>query len=29
VDYESGSGSNRFKYDMAFSGPALGIVFTF
>jgi len=29
VDYESGSGSDRFKYDMAFSGPALGIVFTF
>jgi len=29
VDYESGSGSGRFKYDMAFSGPALGIVFTF
>jgi hypothetical protein len=29
VDYESGNGSNRFKYDMAFSGPALGIVFTF
>jgi len=24
VDYESGNGSNRFEYDMAFSGPALG-----
>lgn len=29
VDYESGSGSGRFEYDMSFSGPALGIVFTF
>ena len=29
VDYESGNGSNRFEYDMVFSGPALGIVFTF
>lgn len=29
MDYESGSGSGRFEYDMAFSGPALGIVFTF
>ncbi len=29
VDYESGRGSNRFLFDMAFSGPALGLVFTF
>jgi len=29
MDYESGRGSNRFLYDMSFSGPALGIVFTF
>jgi hypothetical protein len=29
VDYESGNGSGRFEYDMSFSGPALGIVFTF
>lgn len=29
MDYESGSGSGRFEYDMSISGPALGIVFTF
>ncbi len=29
MDYDDGQGSNRFKYDMAFSGPALGVVFTF
>jgi hypothetical protein len=29
VDYESGSGSGRFLFDMSFSGPALGLVFTF
>jgi hypothetical protein len=29
MDYEDGEGSNAFKYDLAFSGPALGIVFTF
>lgn len=29
MDYESGRGSNRFLFDMSFSGPALGIVFTF
>jgi opacity protein-like surface antigen len=29
IDYEDGRGANRFKYDVATSGPALGIVFTF
>lgn len=29
MDYENGNGSNAFKYDMANSGPALGVVFTF
>lgn len=29
MDYENGKGSNYFKYDMAISGPALGVVFTF
>ncbi len=29
MDYDDGQGSNRFKYDMSFSGPALGVVFTF
>jgi hypothetical protein len=29
MDYESGRGSNRFLFDMSFSGPALGIVLTF
>jgi hypothetical protein len=29
MDYESGSGAGRFEYDMSFSGPALGVVFTF
>lgn len=29
IDYEHGRGANRFKYDVATSGPALGIVFTF
>jgi len=29
MDYENGSGQDRFIYDMAFSGPALGVVFTF
>lgn len=29
MDYESGSGSRSFTYDMAMSGPALGVVFTF
>lgn len=29
MDYESGKGSDYFKYDMAISGPALGAVFTF
>lgn len=29
MDYESGSGSKSFTYDMAMSGPALGVVFTF
>jgi len=29
MDYEDGQGDNRFLYDMAMSGPALGVVFTF
>ncbi len=29
MDYDDGQGSDRFKYDMSFSGPALGVVFTF
>lgn len=29
MDYENGKGSDAFKYDMAMSGPALGVVFTF
>lgn len=29
IDYEEGRGANRFKYDVATSGPALGLVFTF
>jgi len=29
MDYEDGKGSNRFKYDMATSGPAMGVIFTF
>lgn len=29
VDYSSGRGDDRFTYDMATSGPAAGIVFTF
>lgn len=29
MDYEDGDGAGRFKYDIAISGPALGIVFTF
>jgi opacity protein-like surface antigen len=29
VDYESGKGDDYFKYDMAVSGPAMGVVFTF
>jgi len=29
IDYEEGRGANRFKYDVATSGPALGIVVTF
>lgn len=29
MDYESGHGDDFFKYDMAMSGPALGVVFTF
>jgi hypothetical protein len=28
-EYESGSGSNYFKYDIAMSGPAVGVAFTF
>jgi hypothetical protein len=29
MDYEGGNGQNRFIYDMAISGPAMGVVFTF
>jgi len=29
MDYESGKNANYFKYDVAISGPALGMVFTF
>jgi hypothetical protein len=29
MDYEDGEGSNYFKYDVATSGPAMGVVFTF
>jgi hypothetical protein len=29
MDYENGKGSDYFRYDMAISGPALGVVFTF
>ena len=29
MDYDNGSGDDYFKYDMAMSGPALGVVFTF
>jgi hypothetical protein len=29
MNYEDGHGSDHFKYDMAMSGPALGMVFTF
>jgi hypothetical protein len=29
MDYDDGSGNQRFLYDMAIHGPALGVVFTF
>lgn len=29
MDYEDGKGNKRFLYDMAISGPALGVVFSF
>jgi len=29
MDYESGSGNRAFEYDMAMSGPALGVVLSF
>jgi outer membrane receptor protein involved in Fe transport len=29
MDYDSDSGARTFKYDMAMSGPALGVVFSF
>lgn len=29
MDYENGSGVDYFKYDMATSGPGLGVIFTF
>jgi hypothetical protein len=29
MDYDDGNGADAFQYDMAMSGPALGVVFTF
>ena len=29
MDYEDGRGSDYFKYDMATSGPTMGVIFTF
>jgi hypothetical protein len=29
MDYEDGRGEDYFKYDMATSGPAMGVIFTF
>jgi hypothetical protein len=29
MDYEDGEGNKRFLYDMAISGPAIGVVFSF
>ncbi len=29
MDYENGSGASLFKYDMAMSGPGVGVAFTF
>lgn len=29
MDYDNGSGLNYFRYDMAISGPVLGVAFTF
>ncbi len=29
MDYETGSGADRFKYDMVASGPGMGVVFSF
>jgi hypothetical protein len=29
MDYENGKGQDQFLYDMAISGPAMGVVFTF
>jgi hypothetical protein len=29
MDYEDGRGQDYFKYDMATSGPAMGVIFTF
>ena len=29
MDYEDGQGDDFFKYDMATSGPAMGVIFTF
>jgi hypothetical protein len=28
MDYEDGKGDDFFKYDMATSGPAMGLAFT-
>ena len=29
IDYETGSGSSRFKYDVLYRGPQLGVTFSF
>ena len=29
IDYEDGNGDDYFKYDVATSGPAMGVIFTF
>jgi opacity protein-like surface antigen len=29
IDYEDGKGDDYFKYDLATSGPAMGVIFTF
>ena len=29
MDYETGSGANRFKYDMLYRGPQVGITVRF
>ena len=29
MDYETGSGADRFKYDMLIQGPQIGLTFNF